>query len=355
MGRVSLTGITIGDSVTTIGESAFEGCTGLTGIAIPYGVTGIGNFAFKNCTGLTSVTIPNGVTTIGESAFELCTGLTGITIPDSVTSIGPWAFYDCTDLQIYFCGSESQWDSVEKGARWNGRVNNAVIIVNVKTAVTPAGAATVICDMAAETFTAIPNPGYVFLGWKFADEDDPDPEEYISTECVFTPDAVPAGTYTACLEALYPGSGTAAEPWRIGSQAEWNRLSSAVGSGMATDGQYFQLTDDVSVSAMIGTADNPFCGHFDGAGHTLTAALTCSSGYAAPFAYVSGASFESLKTDGTITVTGGTASGLAGAALGDCSITDCVVDVDITGSGGGGHTGFVAMCSSGNVSVTGSV
>ena len=85
-------------SVTSIGFSAFRGCTGLTNIEIPGSVTSIGWCAFEDCTGLKSVTIPNSVTTIGEFAFRGCTGLTGIEIPSSVTSIGCCAFENCTGL-----------------------------------------------------------------------------------------------------------------------------------------------------------------------------------------------------------------------------------------------------------------
>lgn len=60
---------------------------------IVYSVTSIGNSAFFGCTGLTSVEIPNSVTSIGISAFAYCTGLTGIlTLPSSLNSIGGSAF-----------------------------------------------------------------------------------------------------------------------------------------------------------------------------------------------------------------------------------------------------------------------
>ena len=94
----SLTSITIPDSVTSIGSSAFSGCTSLTSITIPDSVTSIGNAAFSNCWDLTSITIPDSVTTIGDSAFSGCSSLTSITIPDGVTSIGNRAFYNCTNL-----------------------------------------------------------------------------------------------------------------------------------------------------------------------------------------------------------------------------------------------------------------
>ncbi len=93
-----LTSITIPNSVTSIGEEAFHNCTGLTSVTIPESVTSIGGGAFHSCTGLTSITIPNGIKKIGNSAFCGCTGLTSITIPNSVTSIGNSAFYGCTGL-----------------------------------------------------------------------------------------------------------------------------------------------------------------------------------------------------------------------------------------------------------------
>ena len=94
----SQTSYTIPNSVTSIGNYAFCGCSGLTSITIPNSVTSIGNYAFWGCSGLTSITIPDSVTSIGSWAFENCTGLTSITIPNSVTSIGSYAFYGCTGL-----------------------------------------------------------------------------------------------------------------------------------------------------------------------------------------------------------------------------------------------------------------
>ena len=88
----------IPDSVTSIGNWAFDGCTSLTSVTIPDGVTSIGDSAFSGCTSLTSITIPDSVTSIYDSAFSGCTSLTSITIPDSVTSIGDYAFSGCKSL-----------------------------------------------------------------------------------------------------------------------------------------------------------------------------------------------------------------------------------------------------------------
>ena len=96
---------TIPNSVTSIGNSAFSGCSGLTSVTIPNSVTSIGNYAFSSCSGLTSITIPSSVTSIGGWAFLECTSLTSITIPNSVTSIGERAFYSCTSLTAITIGT----------------------------------------------------------------------------------------------------------------------------------------------------------------------------------------------------------------------------------------------------------
>ena len=149
-GCSALTSVTIPNSVTSIGYMAFVGCDGLTAVhitdlsawckikydgwspnptyyahhlylngeeitnlVIPDDVTSIGNSAFSGCSGLTSVTIPNSVTSIGGGAFSGCSGLTSVTIPNSVTSIGSGAFSGCSSLTAVHITDLSAWCKID--------------------------------------------------------------------------------------------------------------------------------------------------------------------------------------------------------------------------------------------------
>ena len=108
-GCSGLTSVTIGNSVTSIGTSAFENCSGLTSVHISdiaawcnidfadYDSNPL-NYAhhlYMNGEEVKDLVIPNSVTSIGTSAFSGCSGLISVTIPNSVTSIGTSAFYGC--------------------------------------------------------------------------------------------------------------------------------------------------------------------------------------------------------------------------------------------------------------------
>lgn len=97
------TTLELGENITTIGNSAFYDCRGLKNVTIPQSVTSIGDSAFGECSSLETLSfgenIKTNIETIGDDAFYYCIELESVTIPQSVTSIGNDAFGQCHDLQ----------------------------------------------------------------------------------------------------------------------------------------------------------------------------------------------------------------------------------------------------------------
>lgn len=88
----------IPNTVTSIGKSAFEGCTDMTNLVMPNSVTQIKSFAFKDCSNLTNVTFSTSLTTIGNQAFSNCSSITALNLPSGLTRLGRQAFYLCTGV-----------------------------------------------------------------------------------------------------------------------------------------------------------------------------------------------------------------------------------------------------------------
>ncbi len=97
-----------------MGNSIFARCYELTSVTLPQNINCIGEGMFVNCKLLTEVEIPQGAESIGATAFASCPGLTTVIIPDSVTTIGAGAFSNCFVKDIYFTGTEGQWNSINK-------------------------------------------------------------------------------------------------------------------------------------------------------------------------------------------------------------------------------------------------
>ena len=111
----SIKSVSVGNGVTSVCDNAFR-CKNLTNVTLGDSVESIGEYAFQYCYSLTNIVIPDSVTSIGNCAFEDCESLTSIIIPDSVTSIGHYIFDGCSSLTIY-CEAASKpygWSSL-----WN--------------------------------------------------------------------------------------------------------------------------------------------------------------------------------------------------------------------------------------------
>ena len=140
--------ITIPNIVTTIGSKAFRGCNGITAITIPNSVTSIDNSAFADCQNLSSftihsniigswfsglssitkLTIGNEVSSIDDYAFQNCLGLSSVIIPNSVTSIGKSAFSGCSGLLSLTIGTGVK--SLGQNAFYNTNLKKTIWLTN---------------------------------------------------------------------------------------------------------------------------------------------------------------------------------------------------------------------------------
>ena len=92
----SLTSVTFSSSLKTIGEGAFYECTSLESIVIPDSVS-IGGSTFYRCFSLRSVTLPEHLSALGRRAFSLCESLDSVSIPNTITVIDG-VFAGCSSL-----------------------------------------------------------------------------------------------------------------------------------------------------------------------------------------------------------------------------------------------------------------
>ena len=120
------TSYVISNSVTSIGDHAFYGCSSLAEVIIPNSVTSIGDHAFYGCSSLSSIVIPDSVNSIGEGAFLNCSSLSSIVIPDSVNSIGDGAFSDCSSLSSIVIPNSV--NSIGEGAFLNCSSLSSIVI-----------------------------------------------------------------------------------------------------------------------------------------------------------------------------------------------------------------------------------
>ena len=100
----SVVSVAIPDTITSIGESAFNGCSSLSSLTIPKSVVSIGHYAFSQCASLPSITIPASVTSFGNSALAGCTSLASVTFQSITPHVGENIFGSSLsrpDLKIF--------------------------------------------------------------------------------------------------------------------------------------------------------------------------------------------------------------------------------------------------------------
>ncbi len=127
-GCENLQNVELPNDLTTINEGAFNHCESLTSIHIPQKVTDIKRYAFWYCSSLTNLELPSGISKINEGTFDNCAALSSISIPSTVTTIEKSAFYGCLSLKdVYFSGTESEWNAISIDSYQNDALRSAVI------------------------------------------------------------------------------------------------------------------------------------------------------------------------------------------------------------------------------------
>jgi len=122
--------VTLPDTITSIGEDAFAGCSLLSAISIPDTVLDIGAFAFKDCKSLCSIKLPSKLTTIKRGTFMFCDSLKEAVLPFGIKEIKEKAFIRCPLESLFIPASI---ENIEAGAfarcdrkciRFNGSIND---------------------------------------------------------------------------------------------------------------------------------------------------------------------------------------------------------------------------------------
>jgi hypothetical protein len=103
-GSDSIETVYMGRNVSNGNNRALFG-TGVKSLTIGDSVSNVGNYAFQNCKAITSVTFHNGIASIGDFAFQNNSGLTRVAIGNNVANIGSSAFSGCTALRELNCSS----------------------------------------------------------------------------------------------------------------------------------------------------------------------------------------------------------------------------------------------------------
>ena len=121
----SITPIRVLGTISSIGERAFEGCAKLSNLNLADGMTEIPFGALAGCSALTEMTIPKKVTKINEDAFRNCSGIKTLTILSPEFSVDDSAFAGCDGLlTVFYIGNETAWKTVLLNVAEGGNGND---------------------------------------------------------------------------------------------------------------------------------------------------------------------------------------------------------------------------------------
>jgi hypothetical protein len=140
------------------------------------------------------------------------------------------------------------------------------------------------------------------------------------------------------------GSGTQASPYLLEDAADWAAFTNFEFADLYwASGVYVKMTADIGttdapVTTTAGNGYTPFCGNFDGDGHTLTVNYSVNVDYLAPFYKINGATIHDLTVAGTVSTNGWDYNaGLVGHACGDANTINTISDCNVTATVGGGN------------------
>ena len=151
----ALNNLYIPDGVTRINNRSFYRCNKLSNLRLPETLTSLDDYAFYYASGLINLHLPNSIASVGSSCFVQCDNLTNVNCPTSlsvipssfiyiagslrsftigtnITRIYDNAFKSLKDFTLYYEGTSSEWDEVNKSATgkyFNGCTNSSVVIL----------------------------------------------------------------------------------------------------------------------------------------------------------------------------------------------------------------------------------
>jgi hypothetical protein len=168
----SLISVKIPNSITSVGNNAFYGCSKLITVTIPNSVISIGDYAFFNCSGLIDISIGSSVTSIGEGSFGNCSGMTEMYVKAvNPPLLGNYAFHNippaiAVDVP---CGSENSYRTAYGWSSFTNIKEKVPFHISVQSNNVLMGTATVIqsnsCTVNTAIIGATVNQGFQFVKW----------------------------------------------------------------------------------------------------------------------------------------------------------------------------------------------